>query len=431
MLMALCLTIVLLRDGHTSTQMPQPVQSSGATCRLYRSPSSGPPSLRAHGTALNVAGARFISSGENTAMRIAACGQSSTQIAHWVQTSASQIGISSAMLRFSHCVVPVGNVPSTGSARDRQQVAFAVEHHRRDALDEVRRGLRHHRPPRERRVGDAGHLDLRQRGERGVHGREVAREHGLAALAVGLADRVLDLRDGLVARQHARDREEARLRHGVDPAREAGFLGHGERVDHEEAQPALEDRRLRLARQLAPHLVGPVGAVQQEGRARARERQHVELLHELELVAGDEIGLPDQVRGLDRPRAEAQVRDGDRAGLLRVVDEVALRVQRRVLADDLDRVLGRADGAVRAEAVEHGARGALLLGVEGFVDRQREVGHVVDDADGEVALGRFLAQLVERGLGHRRREFLRRQAVAPADDARQRAWRRARLPRAR
>ena len=35
MLMALCLATDLLRVGQVSTQMPQPVQSSGATCRLY------------------------------------------------------------------------------------------------------------------------------------------------------------------------------------------------------------------------------------------------------------------------------------------------------------------------------------------------------------------------------------------------------------
>ena len=37
----------------------------------------------------------------------------------------------------------------------------------------------------------------------------------------------------------------------------------------------------------------------------------------------------DQVGRADRLRAEAQVRDRDRAGLLRVVDEVALRVAGR------------------------------------------------------------------------------------------------------
>jgi hypothetical protein len=35
-------------------------------------------------------------------MRIAACGQTSAHLPHWMQTSGSQIGISRAMLRFSH-----------------------------------------------------------------------------------------------------------------------------------------------------------------------------------------------------------------------------------------------------------------------------------------------------------------------------------------
>ena len=56
-----------------------------------------------------------------------------------MQMSGSQIGMDSAMLRFSYRAVPVGNVPSTGSALDRQQVSLAFDHHRRDPLDEVGR----------------------------------------------------------------------------------------------------------------------------------------------------------------------------------------------------------------------------------------------------------------------------------------------------
>src|SRR5512145_566870 len=114
MLIALCLTTSLLRVGQTSTHAPHPVQSSGATCSEYIIPARL--SLRVHGTALKVDGAFAISSGEKTVIRIAACGHTSGQIAHCVQIFSSQIGISCAMLRFSHCVVPVGNVPSTGSA---------------------------------------------------------------------------------------------------------------------------------------------------------------------------------------------------------------------------------------------------------------------------------------------------------------------------
>ena len=49
-------------------------------------------------------------------MRMTLCGQTMAHLPHWMQTSGSHTGISSAMLRFSHFAVPVGYVPSTGSA---------------------------------------------------------------------------------------------------------------------------------------------------------------------------------------------------------------------------------------------------------------------------------------------------------------------------
>lgn len=47
---------------------------------------------------------------------MAACGQTNTHWLHWMQTLASQTGISVAMLRFSHLLVPTGQVPSAGNA---------------------------------------------------------------------------------------------------------------------------------------------------------------------------------------------------------------------------------------------------------------------------------------------------------------------------
>ena len=47
---------------------------------------------------------------------MAAWGQIIAHLLHWMQMAASQTGISRAMLRFSHWVVPVGQVPSTGKA---------------------------------------------------------------------------------------------------------------------------------------------------------------------------------------------------------------------------------------------------------------------------------------------------------------------------
>ncbi len=49
-------------------------------------------------------------------MRMTLCGQIMAHLPHWMQTSGSHTGISAAMLRFSHFAVPVGYVPSAGSA---------------------------------------------------------------------------------------------------------------------------------------------------------------------------------------------------------------------------------------------------------------------------------------------------------------------------
>src|SRR5215468_556332 len=47
---------------------------------------------------------------------MAAWGQTIAHLLHWMQRTSSQTGISEAMFRFSHFVVPVGHVPSGGNA---------------------------------------------------------------------------------------------------------------------------------------------------------------------------------------------------------------------------------------------------------------------------------------------------------------------------
>ncbi len=136
-------------------------------------------------------------------------------------------------------------------------------------------------------------------------------------------------------------------------------------------------------------------------------------------MAGDEVGLVDQVGGRDRLRPEAEVGDRDPARLLRVVDEVALGVEVRPLADDLHRGLVRPDRSVGAEAEEErldlaGRARDPELGV----DREAEVRDVVVDPDGELPPRSLAGELVEDRLHHRRRELLRGEAVAAADHPR-------------
>ena len=213
--------------------------------------------------------------------------------------------------------------------------------------------------------------------------------------------------------------EEAGLHHGVDAVAHADFFRHGEGVDHPQVDGLVDHLLLDVLGQLIPDLFGPVRRVEQERRPVLGELDDLGSLEQAELVAGDEVGAVDQVGGPNRLGTEAKVRDGDRTGLLGVVDEVSLGEQVRAFADDLDRGLVGAHGAVRAEPEEHGLDFAGGPGVVEFrVDRQAQVGDVVVDADREVLLGLGCGELVEDRLDHRGRHFLRRKPVSPADDPR-------------
>ena len=302
---------------------------------------------------------------------------------------------------------------------DRQLVAAACHHHRGDGADELRRAGRHHRGQFPGGRHPAGHLDLVQRRHGVIDGGQVLLDHLGAAAAVGLGDRRLDLGDRLLPGQHARDREEAGLQHGVGPAGQASLASDVAGIDRVNLDPFGENLLLDRAGQRIPDLIRWQLAVEQQRRTGRRQAEHVDPVQQAEVVAADEAGLLHQVGRADRLRPEAQVQHGLRARLLRVVDEVALCVQVLLGAEDLDRVLVRADCAVRAETEEDRADGAGRLDVQRLVIRQAQAGHVVDDADREPAPRLVAGQLREHPGGHAGGELLRRQAVAAAGHQRQ------------
>ena len=121
-----------------------------------------------------------------------------------------------------------------------------------------------------------------------------------------------------------------------------------------------------------------------------------------------------QVGAADGLVAETQVGNGYAARFLGVVGEVALRVLIGVVADNLDAVLVRADGAVGAETVELAGNGGGVSHVDFLFDGERRVGDVVEDTNGEVVL-LALVHILVYGVDHRRIEFLAAEAVSAAE----------------
>ena len=249
-----------------------------------------------------------------------------------------------------------------------------------------------------------------------VHGLQIHLDDFVAFLAVGFFDGIFDRVNRLVLGQHAGERKEADLHDGVDASAHAAVARDFGGVDHEKFCLLGEQALLHRRRQLGPDFVLAKRRVEQERSARHQAAQHFVAVQKFRQMARDEIGARNQIRRTNRLRTEAQMRNRHRAGFLRVINEIALRVIVRFLADDLDGIFVRADRAVCAEAVKQRAHHFVGLGGKFRVILEARMRDIIVDADGEMILRRGHGQIVEHGLDHRRREFFRRQTVAAGED---------------
>ena len=305
MLIALWRASSLLRAGQTSTQTPQPVQSSGATWIVSRWPgrSSRPERLA---TGSRPARRRASSGVEHLHADRGVRADDRALAAVDADRRGPRSGSPARSRRFSKRAVPVGNVPSTGSALTGSRSPSPAMHACRHALDEVGRV-----------VGDGGAaerrlVDRRPGRRRGASAGQRARRRprGCARRRSGRACRRCARSASLIARDAppaagstpARA-EEARLHHGVDAAApsRASRATRAASITHSSSSLSTICS-LDLARQVVPDLVGVrtgcssrnVAPASRAARARpCRSRQ-------AELVAGDEVGPLDQVGRADR-----------------------------------------------------------------------------------------------------------------------------------
>ena len=125
----------------------------------------------------------------------------------------------------------------------------------------------------------------------------------------------------------------------------------------------------------------------------------------------------DQVGRIDRPVAEAQMRNGNAAGFFRVIGKVGLRVERRFIADNFDRAFIGPHGAVRAHAPKFTGGDAGMRDRQRLLARgQRSKGHIIDNPEGKpVHRQRFIEVIKDRRdiVGQ---NILTAKRIAAADD---------------
>ena len=263
----------------------------------------------------------------------------------------------------------------------------------------------------------SGNIDLVVSGSAHIDGVPVLLDDVAALLQVGVLGSVLHVLDGILSGHDLRQREESGLQDGVGTLAHADLDGQIDSVDGVQLNVVVGDVALGSGIQMMLQLLQIPLAVDQEHAAGLDVLNDLEALGDVGgIVAGNEVGLVDVVGGLDGLVAETQVGNGDAAGLLGVVLEVSLYVLVGVVADDLDGVLVGADGAVAAQTPELALDGAFRGGVGGDLLVQRQVGHIVHDADGELVLGGVLSQLFVDGKDGSGVSILGTQTVTAADD---------------
>ena len=104
-----------------------------------------------------------------------------------------------------------------------------------------------------------------------------------------------------------REMEETGLEDRVHPRPQPDPSCHLRGIDDVEVQFLVDDLLLDLAWKLIPDFVRSVGAVQQERSSRDRRAKHIKLVEKAEFVAGDEIGVPDQIGCPNRGLAETEM----------------------------------------------------------------------------------------------------------------------------
>src|SRR5215813_7773804 len=234
----------------------------------------------------------------------------------------SQTGISRAMFRFSHVIVPVGQVPSTGKALTGNRSPWlasitAVTRLTKSGAFSAISGGRFFAPF----IAGMGSSKCR-----------LARAASTAAkflrttsapffpYVFSIARLILSIAS---SRKNARDGEEAGLHDRVDSSSHPGFARDLIGINHIQLELFLGDRLLHFLRQMLPDLVFRVGRVEQHDGPRRSELEHVELFDKLKLMNPDEACLFDQIGRAYRAGAQSPA-------LHRLVSQLLLFVNGKV-----------------------------------------------------------------------------------------------------
>ena len=321
-----------------------------------------------------------------------------------------------ALFELRGAVIPV-SVFMTCEGRYRQVIAFITQHRTHHVLEEVR-GARKINCiifgicPSGRNV----HLDKSV--DTTVHRLVIHVDDIVALMTVGFHNGILQMRYCLFQRQNAGEFKERRLNDHIGTVAQANLLCNLGRVQNIELNVVFGQIAFHLSRQMFLKFAFFPRAVQQESAAFTQTAQQIVLMHIGLLRAGDKVCFIQQIRGTNLTLAETQMRNGQTAGFLRIVEEIALCILIGVITDDLNGLFVCADRAVGTESPELATGRAFLADMQDFRLIQGKIRHIIFNGDSEVVLRLIFFEVAEYGQQMGRNGILRAHAVTAAHDDR-------------
>ena len=239
----------------------------------------------------------------------------------------------------------------------------------------------------------------------------------LALAAVGRNNRILEVLDRVVNGNDVRKLEERRLHDHVEASAKSEFTRNVNCIHRIELNVIGCNVAAHRRRQMCVQLLIRPERIEEERAALLEPCEKIILTDIGLLRAGDEVRLVDEVRTNDGRLTKAQVAHRDTAGLLRIVCKVRLCVHIRLVADDLDRALVRADRTVRAKPPELARCRPRLREVNIAVDRgEAAVRDIINDTERETVHRLVLLQLLIDREDLIRSRVLAAEAIAAADN---------------
>ena len=226
----------------------------------------------------------------------------------------------------------------------------------------------------------------------GINGGIVHVHDILAFSAIGFFVGILQVFHRIFVRNDVGEMEESGLHDHIDTAAKTDVLCDFKGIDDVELCMEAGQLSLHGCRKNFFQVFFLPWRVQEENTARFEAAEQVIFINIGRTMAGDIVSLADEVRLTDRIFAETEMGNGDAAGFLGVIGEVALGIHIGMITDDLDGTLVGTYGTIRAEAPEFA--GNQFAGH--FRNRngsKGEIGHIIHDGKGEVVTRVFCLQV--------------------------------------